>query len=670
MPCNAVNSWKSAIFANIIILRLGYNPELFKHLEMRLGTLKILLLLLCFTGTISLQGQVVDAPVVPPVAEPVADPLEVTESLLRKIKAAPVPGINGPQDVHLGKDESLRYLERFYATPALWKKSNDPLREAIRNLIWLASRPPQDTVISYLSAYPFEHIRIPAERYYMFDTVRIILPIVEPDSLQAEGDTTAARAEEMFIRAGARTEKVRLTPDSKPITRNDTLRLNDSVYILMGDFIPARLPHATNDTIVLVITDTLPEVSLAHTGLPFRYLRNPYIADSLQAAVSSVISYLEKRDSTVIRLTSESGRGADVWLNSQSDNLVRFWLPDGENDSVTVWIGSPARNTLSLRAEEGVLFRKQVWHDRYVDTRVNVITAKEEDLRRVALTKIKPDLWKFKTDLSYLLSQGVVSNWAKGGENNISSVLDVTSALNYNNKVTKVNSATSARFALGLQASGKYGGIRKNLDILEINSKINHKAFGKFDLSGLFQFKSQFLPGYTYPNDSTSIKVSKFFNPATVILGYGLEYKPNKNTSISFSPVSYKGTFVPDTANINQTKYGIAADRWSKNELGAYLTINSKLLLFEKINMTNRLQLFSNFLSKPQNIDIDWEMIATMPLNWFTDLRMNVHLIYDDNTLLPVYDRGEPVLDTDGKQKKAPMVQFKELLGVSFIFKF
>jgi len=45
-------------------------------------------------------------------------------------------------------------------------------------------------------------------------------------------------------------------------------------------------------------------------------------------------------------------------------------------------------------------------------------------------------------------------------------------------------------------------------------------------------------------------------------------------------------------------------------------------------------------------------------------------MIYDDDTMLPVYDRGEPVLGDDGKQKKAPMVQFKELLGVSFVFKF
>ncbi len=590
--------------------------------------------------------------------------------MLKQIKAAPVPGISGPQDICLDRDESQKFLERFCSSPALWKKSNDPLREALRNLVWLSSRPPADTIISYLSQYPFDRIRVPAESYYLFDSVRIILPVVPPDTARADTSAFSGRAGEMFISAGRKLEKVRLSADARPIIKNDTLKLNDSVYILMKDFIPARLPHQTNDTIVLVITDTLPEVSLARTDFPFRYLRNPYVSDSLVAAVNSLVSYMVTRDSSLVRITGETGRSTDMWLNGMSDNLVRFWLPDGEGDSVTVWIGNPLRNTITLKAEEGVLFRKQAWHDRYVDTRVNVTTAQEEDLRRVTLSKIRPDLWKFKTDLSYLLSQGMISNWAKGGESNISSVLDVTSAINYNNKVTKVNSATSARFALGLQASGKYGGIRKNLDIFEINSKINHKAFGKFDLSGIFQFKSQFLPGFTYPNDTTSIMVSKFFNPATFILGYGLEYKPDKNTSISFSPLSYKGTFVTDTANINQTKYGIAADKRSKNELGAYLTLNSKLVLFEKINMSNRIQLFSNFLSKPQNVDVEWEMIATMPLNWFTDLRVNVHMIYDDNTLLPVYDRGEPVLGTDGKQKKAPMVQFKELLGVSFVFKF
>jgi hypothetical protein len=87
--------------------------------------------------------------------------------------------------------------------------------------------------------------------------------------------------------------------------------------------------------------------------------------------------------------------------------------------------------------------------------------------------------------------------------------------------------------------------------------------------------------------------------------------------------------------------------------------------------MINRLQLFSNFLSKPQNVDVDWEMITTVSLNWFTELRVNLHLIYDDDTLLPVYDSEDnPVIGIDGKQKKAPMRQFKEYLGLSFVFKF
>ena len=637
-----------------------------KEFMMKPGLLKFLIVLFFLSGSMVLAGQVIDVPdeeliVAPDTVKP-ALPLPK-----QKIKGEPAPDSAGQCPIVLDRDNALQFLRRIGSSNYIWKRSDDPLREALRDLVHFASTPREDSIVSYLSDYGYDKIRIPLDSYFVYDSLRIILPVLEQDSVAADSSIVAGQAGEMFIEAGKRMNKVKLSNDASPMVKNDTLLLNDTVFVLVKDLVPALIPRQTNDTIILVITDTLPEVTLYRDDFPFRHIKNPYVSDSIIAAVNSLIGYLEARDSTLVRFVSERGRGTDMWLNSRTDNLVRFWLPDGENDSVSVWIGSPERNTVSLKAEEGVLFKKQTWHDRYVDTRVNVISVAEENLRRVALSRVKPNYWKFKTDISYLLSQGAISNWAKGGENNISSVLDVESALNYNNKETKVNSSTTARLALGLQASGKYDGIRKNLDILEINSKINHKAFGKFDLSGLFQFKSQFLPGYNYPNDS--VKVSRFFNPATFIFGYGLEYKPDKNTSISFSPISYKGTFVPDTS-INQTKFGIAEDKRSKSELGAYLTIRSKLTLFDKVDMTNKIQLFSNFISKPQNVDVDWEMIATTSLNWFTDLRLNVHLIYDDNTLLPVFEDGEPVLGTDGNQKKAPMVQFKELLGVSFIFKF
>jgi hypothetical protein len=568
---------------------------------MRLRTIKILVLFYCLYSSALLSGQVYNKPETLPAVK--ADSVIVAEEISKHITGMQLPDISGPAEIHLDRQEALRFLRKIYSSAGIWKHSNDPLRESIMHLIYFSTTPPVDSTLSFLEGYCFERIRVPIENYYVFDSVRIILP-------------------------------------EKAI-----------------------------DTIILVITDTLPESSLNSNDFPFRYLEYPYMSDSLEAAVGSLIGYLEARDSTLLRITDQSGNGPDLWLNTRTDNLVRFWLPDGKGDSVTVWIGSPQRNTISLRAEEGVQFKKQTWQYGYTDPRVNVTTVREEDLRKIALSHIKPRYWRFRSELSYLLSQGVVTNWAKGGDDNIASILDVTSYLNYNNKITKVNSATTVRFALGLQASGKPWDINKNLDFLEINSKIGHKAFGKFDLSGLFQFKTQFLPGYNYPNDS--VKVSKFFNPATVIVGYGLDYKPDKNTSISFSPLSYKGTFVPDTATINQTKFGISSDRRSKNELGAYFIISSKVSLFEKVNMISRLQLFSNFLSKPQNVDVDWEMITTMNINWFTELRLNIHLIYDDDTKLPVYDNeNNPVTDINGIQKKAPMVQFKEYLGLSFVFKF
>ncbi len=56
-------------------------------------------------------------------------------------------------------------------------------------------------------------------------------------------------------------------------------------------------------------------------------------------------------------------------------------------------------------------------------------------------------------------------------------------------------------------------------------------------------------------------------------------------------------------------------------------------------------------------------MIVVAKLNWFTDVRLNTHLIFDDDTKSLV-DPDDP------NSKKTARVQFKELLGFSFVFRF
>ena len=441
----------------------------------------------------------------------------------------------------------------------------------------------------------------------------------------------------------------------------------DSIAIPRDEFFIWE-PAALKDTTILVIVDTLREVRSNNPEFPFTYYRYPYQSDSIKAAVGALLNYVEARDSGIIKFTGTGNKLYSIWLNSKSDKIMRFWLRNDLDDSVTVWVSNPERNTIGLQLENGVSFRRPTRQGYITPARIDV--EPQDHLTLVDIGKIitKQQFWRYHTEAAFVLNQAFLTNWVKGGENSVSTTFDVTFYADYINKPKLVSSYHFARIKYGLVASAT-DGIRKNLDLLETNSKINHKAFGKFDFSGIMLFKTQVSKGYNYPNDS--VPVSRFMNPAILTLGLGLDYKPDKFTSLNFSPFSYKGTFVPDTATIDQTKYGVPENRKSKHEPGASFLISNEFRPFKSISVLNRLQLFTSYVNNPLNIDVDWEMILKANLNWFTEVRLNTHLIFDDDTKTPVYDKDDnPVIGDDGVQVKAARVQFKELLGLSFVFRF
>jgi hypothetical protein len=436
-----------------------------------------------------------------------------------------------------------------------------------------------------------------------------------------------------------------------------------------------RRPETTlKDTTILVISDTLNQVTSSNPHFPFRYFNYPYQGDSIKAAVNSLIKYLDDRDSTVINFVGSGNSITPIILNSRSEQDTRYWLKNDLSDSVTVWIGTPSRNTIGLYLEKGVNFRRPLWQGNYANAKVNAEHVDRSTLQTIHNIALKKQYWKYLTESAFVLTQSSLSNWVRGGENSISTALDVTGYAKYDNKALKLSSDNFVRVKFGYLKSGREN-IRKNLDLFETNSKLNHKAFGKFDFSGILLFKTQVARGYNYATDSngdeTSTLVSKFMNPAILTIGLGLDYKPNTNTSLNFAPLSYKGTFVTDTTHIDQTVYGIPKNRKSLNEPGVSFMVSNSFKIYKAVTVVNRLQLFTNYIHNPQNIDVDWEMIVTASLNWFTDVRFNTHLIFDDDTKTDeVYRNGQPKLRPDGTSIKTARAQFKEMLGLSLSFKF
>lgn len=568
---------------------------------------------------------------------------------------------NAPRpDIKLSREQAIRFLQQRTRS-SYWNDPNDPFRQALNHLVFEASNEKFDSIQRYLEKYPYDSLQIPWDKFYIWEPLRLKIPFVSIPPFPMRADSTIS---------------------------GDSLSVNEGDSTLAQNFIQSlsfNKPLAgLKDTTIMVIIDTLETTTSNRQGFPFRYLDYPYQSDSIKVAVSALLDYLGQRDSSQITFTGASRSSIPVWINTKSNGTMRrYWLKNEFNDSVTVWIGNEGRNTFGLYLEQGINFRKPMKQADYSEAKIDLQKIDRSKLEKQNIV-VKKQYWNYRTESSMVFSQSALSNWVKGGENSIATALDITGFADYKRPELKLSSSNFVRLKLGFMSSGGED-IRKNLDLLETNSKLNHKAFGKFDFSAIMLFKTQVAVGKTYKTDKatdieTATDVSKFFNPAVLTLGFGLDYKPNKETSINFSPLSYKGTYVPAggkitpdsllNGKIDQTRYGIEPGKTSKHEPGASFMISRVSRPMKNVTLTNRLQLFTNYINNPQNIDIDWELIAVYNLNWFTDLRLNTHLIFDDDTKTTVIDGGVPVKLEDGTEKKTARIQFKELFGVSIMFKF
>lgn len=419
-----------------------------------------------------------------------------------------------------------------------------------------------------------------------------------------------------------------------------------------------------SDSSKIVMSETY-EVIMANEESPFYIIPGRGMPDSLRIAVDTLLAYTNKRDSILLYLNDLDGNRTPFWLSTGKEDLYRFWVKNSKNDSITIWIGNPAKDDLTLVLEEDVDLSRI---EKKSADNIPITTLKPvRTLAKVEPLKTIPVYWKFGLTSLFTLNQTHLSNWSKGGESSLANSLDISTLANYTNTEAKTKWNNNVRLRYGSIFTDQ-NGLRKTTDMLEFNSQFNKNLFNKIDFSSVFYMKHQIAKGYKYPNDS--VVVSKFLNPGTFTLGVGMEYLPDKNNSLNLSILSYKNTFVLDTARINQKAHGIDLDKRAKQEMGGQLLIKNILKFKEDLNIVNTIRLFTNYFNKPENIDVDWEIDLSKRINWYFTVRLNLHLIYDDDVLFPVLDKNnEPVLLPDGSKKMEPKIQFKEMLGLTLSFK-
>jgi hypothetical protein len=279
----------------------------------------------------------------------------------------------------------------------------------------------------------------------------------------------------------------------------------------------------------------------------------------------------------------------------------------------------------------------------------------------------EPKPWTSKGNASLNISQSQFSNWAAGGESSFNGVSKLLYELNFADETTKWDNTFD--FALGYSVIGDAKAIKTD-DKIELNSLYGIKAAEKLFYSAAFSFKSQFMNGFDYKTDSTT-PISGFLAPGYITLGLGIDWVPNKHLEINFAPLTGRLTMVTDQNLADAGAFGVDPATYdemgnktsdgsnTRFEFGAKAMIKAGFDVAKNVNFSSKLELFSDYLKDPQNIDIDLQALLTMKINDWLNANIAAHMIYDHDIM---------IMDKDGNF--GPRTQFKEVfsLGLSYNF--
>lgn len=270
------------------------------------------------------------------------------------------------------------------------------------------------------------------------------------------------------------------------------------------------------------------------------------------------------------------------------------------------------------------------------------------------------NVWKTGGLASLSFTQVSLSNWVAGGKSSASGTLLISTFANY--QKDRISWENSLDMGYGILKEGSEDYIKSD-DKIDFNSKIGLKSGGKIFYSALFNFRSQFTNGYNYPNRDNPI--SRFLAPGYFTLALGADYKPNDQFSLFVSPLTGKLTVVTDDELSDQGAFGVDTGKKSRSEMGAFLKAQFKTEVVKNVNLETKADFFSNYLDKPGNIDIHWDVMINMKINDYLSANVVTNLIYDDDVKVPIDDNNDGIVEKYGSR-----VQFKELFGVGLNLKF
>jgi hypothetical protein len=252
------------------------------------------------------------------------------------------------------------------------------------------------------------------------------------------------------------------------------------------------------------------------------------------------------------------------------------------------------------------------------------------------------DGWHKSGNISLLISQAAFNDeWTGGGTSNYSANLNLTYDFNYRQGALAWDNRILADYGITKTKEQKFS--RKTNDRFELNSILGRQIKEtNWYYSYFLNFKTQFASGYAYFEDvngeAKRTETTKILSPGYIQTGPGFLWKKSDNLKVNLSPATARfilvdNAFTSIPGYVDGDYFGLDQGESIRFEVGASVNAYAKFEAMKNVTVENILNLYSNYIEDPQNVDLDYTLNILMSVNKFITANFTLQAIYDDNAV-------------------------------------
>jgi hypothetical protein len=305
----------------------------------------------------------------------------------------------------------------------------------------------------------------------------------------------------------------------------------------------------------------------------------------------------------------------------------------------------------SLRALNATLVEQVVEELPLIDVDKSWVKDVEEDRNDVlrAIRDMRTPWRKEATIMLQITQNYVTDNWYQGGSSSFAGLGIAKGQIGYYTDRFTWENTGEWRVGASTVSADSLHKVNTTADMLRLYSKANLKIIPKLFASVSLEFETRFFP--TYKSNSNELK-SGPFSPIRYNMGLGMDYKPIKGLSISFSPLSYKMVYIMDTTRVTESEYGLSDGQSIQHNVGSSVRVEYLWKPVREVELEAKFYLYTNY----HQVELDLELNCDFIINRFLSARVMLHPRYDSSVIMKD--------DTHAK------IQFRELISVGFAHKF